>query len=420
MLAPLLTCGRIAAVLAACSIALGAQTPSRPSAKPVAAMTTSDQLFDDSRVHDLWIRISDADLQRLRQNFEDNTFYRVSVEIGGARVTDVGLRSRGRATRNPAKPGFLLDFNRFTPQQEFLGLKALVLDNAWHDPSMIRERVSMQLVRRLGLAAPREAHARLHLGSARQFAGLYVMVEDIDEQFLRRNYRQDDGYLYEYDRIDGYHLEHIEDLNEYGKRFKPKNHEKDTPEALFGPLRDLARVVSQSSGSGLVKALEPYLDFDRFLTFVAVSNYLAVWDAFLGDLGMANFSVYRFANSTRFEFIPWDYDNTFTSDGIPPWYNVHKNALMRKVWIDPALREQYLARVLQVAESADGWLLQEIDREYAQIRTAARADTLKYRTNQEFEDAIVSMKAFARRRLPRIREFIGQVRRDPAPEKLGS
>ena len=400
----------LAAMLVACAGLAGAQGPLR----------SADELFDDNRIHDVWVRLTEPDLQRLREKFEENTFYRAPVEVDGTRVADVGIRSRGRATRNPTKPGLLLDFNRYNPQQEFLGLKAVVLDNAWHDPSLIRERVSFLLFRRLGLPAPREAHARLYLGPDRQFAGVYVIVEDIDKQFLRRHYKDDSGYLYEYDRIDDYHLEYLEDLNEYGKRFQAKTRERESPATLYGPLREFARAVNTAPSADLPRALEPYLDFDRFLTFVAVSNYLAIWDAFLGDLGMSNFSVYRPAGDGRFEFIPWDYDNTFTSVGIPPWYNVQKNALMKKVWADKRLRDRYMQKVLTVAESADGWLLTEIDREYRQIRTAVRADTFKYRTNQQFEEAIASMKDFARQRLGRIRGFIEQVNREAAPEKMGS
>lgn len=382
---------------------------------------TADDLFDDSRLHDLSVQLSDADWQQLLATFTENTFYRGTVEWRGMRVANVGVRSRGGATRSDRKPGLLLDFDRYVPGQTFLGLRALVLDNAWHDASLIKERVSMLLFRRLGVPAPREVHARLLLGADRRYGGLYVIVENVeDDVFLARHFNNDDGYLYEYERLDDYHFEDLGDEpGVHAKRFEPKTREKESPEEIFGPIRDFVRAVNASQPSGLAQAVEPYLDLDRFLTFLAVQNYLAVWDAFAGDLGMANFYVYRPAASTRFEFIPWDQDNTFTSLDFPPWYNVQKNVLTRKVWADDRLRERYLQRLMTVSESADGWLEKEIEREYRQIRPAVRADTAKYLSDEEFEKTIAGLRRFARERSRVVRDFLARVRSDANAQDLG-
>src|SRR5262249_19577299 len=68
-----------------------------------------------------------------------------------------------------------------------------------------------------------------------------------------------------------------------------------------------------------------------------------------------------------------------------------------------------LARAADVAGGPGGWLEQEIQREYAQIRDAAYADPVKVCdptasgilrpcTNQEFEAAVANMVAFAGQR----------------------
>ena len=56
----------------------------------------------------------------------------------------------------------------------------------------------MSVFRRVGIAAPREAHVRLFVGSARQFMGLYTVVDAIDLPFLQRAFGVPDAYLYEY------------------------------------------------------------------------------------------------------------------------------------------------------------------------------------------------------------------------------
>ena len=99
-------------------------------------------------------------------------------------VGNATVRSRGSGTRNPQKPGLRIDFNRYNTSQRFLGLKYIVLDNAWQDASMLRERVTMLLLDRMGMPAPRE-RMRLFINGA--YAGLYMAVEALDDIFVERS-----------------------------------------------------------------------------------------------------------------------------------------------------------------------------------------------------------------------------------------
>ena len=65
-----------------------------------------------------------------------------------------------------------MDFDRYTSDQKFLGLKSFVLRNNTQDASNMHERLSMLLFRRLGLPASREAHTKLYINN--EYAGLYT------------------------------------------------------------------------------------------------------------------------------------------------------------------------------------------------------------------------------------------------------
>ena len=56
---------------------------------------------------------------------------------------------------------------------------------------MMRERISMLFYQRLGWPAPREAFARLWVNG--EYAGLYSMVEDINEEFLEHHFGAGQG-----------------------------------------------------------------------------------------------------------------------------------------------------------------------------------------------------------------------------------
>ena len=130
---------------------------------------TTDDLFNESVVQTLQITIHSRDWESLRVNFTSNDFYPADVTWNGMRVRNVGIRSRGLGSRSGVKPGLEVNFAHYSSRGQFLGMRALVLDNLTTDPSMIRERVAMAFLRRLGVPAPREVHAQLYVNG--QYVG---------------------------------------------------------------------------------------------------------------------------------------------------------------------------------------------------------------------------------------------------------
>ncbi len=380
-------------------------------ARPASAqMPGADDLLDGNVLQEIWIHINAKDLEELRSTFQENTYYTCDVEWRGQIVHDVGIRSRGGGSRASIKPGFLLDFSKYVAGQEFLGLKSLVLDNAEQDPSFIKERVTMAFSRRMGLPAPRESHARVYLGSARELGGVYAVVEDIETPFLRRQFGDDAGYLYEYKYQDVYGFEDLGvDLSAYALRFEPKTRVTESPTALFGPIQTLVRAINEASIFDLEASLAPYLDLGNFLTRVAVENFIAEADGMLGYAGLNNFYLYRAAGSSLTQLIVWDKDNTFSWLEQPPWYQVETNVLMSKAYAVPGLRALYLQRILESADAADGWLEEEIVREADQIRGAVLEDPKKPYSNEAFDQAIEDLRRFARERGGIVRRDVSQI-----------
>ncbi|MGH9253992.1 MAG: CotH kinase family protein, partial [Vicinamibacterales bacterium] len=267
-------------------------TAQRPSAQATDT-PGADELFDGSELHDIWIHINARDWEQLRASYKDNTYYPADIEWRGLKVRNAGIRVRGRTSRSPHKPGLRIDFNRYVTGQEFLGLKSLALDNLWQDPSMIRERLAMLVFRRMGLPAPRESHARVYIGGDRAFAGVYGVVEVIDKRFLERTFGEDDGYLYEYQWQEPYGFEPPRsDLEWYAARFEPKTHETAATATLFSPIRDLVQVINDAPESDFEATLEPYLNIRKYITHIAIENFLSEPDGLLGGLGMNNFYLY--------------------------------------------------------------------------------------------------------------------------------
>jgi hypothetical protein len=387
-----------------------AQWPSKSPSEPASA----DELFSGNELNDIWIHVNARDWEQLRTAYRENTYYPADIEWRGMKVRNAGIRVRGRTSRSADKPGLRIDFNRYVSGQTFLGLKSLALDNLWQDPSMIRERLAMLVFRAMGRPAPRESHARVYIGSGREFAGVYGVVEVIDKDFLERTFGENDGYLYEYQWQEPFGFEFARpDLEWYATRFDPKTHETAAMATLFSPIRDLVREINDAPGEQLEEALQPYLNLRGYITHIAIENFLSQPDGLLGGLGMNNFYLYRPEGTSRSELIVWDQDLAFEwLETPPPWHNIDTNQLATKIWETPALRTLYLQTLVEIAASVGppaGWLEAEISDEYAQIREAALNDPRTPHSDEDFEQAIAFLKLFARQRATIVREHVAQL-----------
>ena len=400
MLPSLVACARhAAAFVLVVLIALGAAA--------AAAAQTPAELFDDTRLHTVEIVIHSRDWADLRENFRSNDYYPADVIWNGLRTRNVGVRSRGAGSRYQAKPGLELTFDHYASQQRFLGLRSLVLDNLVTDPSMIREAVAMALMRRLGIAAPREAPARVFVNGA--YAGVYMLVEPVDTVFTARHF-DGGGLLFEYRWTYPFYATFPgESLDPYAVLFESRSPGVHAMAELYSPMRELFRTINEAP-DGSFDQVNRYLNLTRFIRMVGASTFMAEWDGVLGYDGMNNFYLYRVGEQAQ--LIPWDQDQAFRAVDYPLLAGAGENVLMRRLLEDPRLRLAYVAAVREAVAVAqtDNWLEGELARQYALVHGAALADTFKLATNEEFEQAFADLIAFARRRPAFVSEGLAPLR----------
>ena len=387
------------------------------SAQSAGSPTSVDTLLDGSALNDVWIHINARDWQDLHTNYKDGTYYPVDFEWQGVNLRNSGIRVRGNTTRNDHKPSFRIDFNRYVDGQDLFGLKAVVLNNSWHDPSMLHDDLSMLTFRKMGIPAPRQAHVRMYVGAAREYAGVYVISEEVSKTFLTANFGEDNGYLYEFHRQDGdnYGFQEQPNLGWYVPRFGPKTHETESIANLYIPVRTLVEAVNDARRDNLEDRLGEYLDVRTFITELAVQNFMAQTDGLVGGVGMNNFYLYRFAGRRLSMLIPWDQDNSFSRMDMPPSENLGSNVLTAKIWDEPKYRAAYLTRLLDIADLVStGWLEQEAARQYEQIRAAVYEDPLTPYSRDDFDQANAFVQQFARERSNVVRQYVASM----APELI--
>ena len=394
-----------------------AQSPTpTPSPAPAPPPQPWDPFFDDTVLHEIRLVINSKDWQSLQIHYLDNTYYPCDFRWRDQVVRNIGIRSRGTGSRSGVKPGLRVDFDRYTTDQKFLGLKSFILRNQTQDASNMHERLSMLLFRRLGLPASREAHTKVFINN--QYDGLYTIVESVDKTFLQETFNENDGYLYKYDYPTDAQPYYFEDRgSEPGAYvplpFKPETHETD-PRPEF--IVQLVQAINQTSDAAFRTVMAEYLDLKKFVQHVAVETFVADNDGFHSDYGgMNNYYLYQFQGKKLFTFIAWDKSEAFKSGyEYDIWHNIKngphagKNRLMKRALAFPDLYNAYLDTLLDCVRSAGeqaagvtggpGWLEREVRREYEQIRDAALADSTKPFANDEFERAVSDLGVFARRR----------------------
>lgn len=258
-----------------------------------------------------------------------DSYVRASLRCAGETYRDVGIRLKGNSSRGhvaslaAGDPGYQryslkVKFDEFVAGQSLHGIAKLNLQNVYGDPSYMRERIAYDLFRAQGVPASRVGYAVVHVNGVR--LGLYLSVQQIDENFLAQWFDDDSGNLYK-----SYYGDLVyrgTAIADYGvtdpssqlqvagdEVYTAKTNQDSTDHA---DLIQLAAVLGRTPIESLAVALDPLLDLDLLARWLAVNSALAILDSYAGGLAH-NYYLYRVPSSGRFVYIPWDLNNAFGS-----------------------------------------------------------------------------------------------------------
>jgi spore coat protein CotH len=379
---------------------------------PIAAAQTAADLFDSSVLQEIRLSVNTRDLAQLRAHTDLNTHFPADLTWRNLKVRNVSIRSRGQGSRNPIKPGYQVEIDRYTTGQTLVGLSGLILDNIWQDDSLIREKLAFEMFEKMGLPAPRESFCRLYINN--EYQGVYNVTEIIDGTFDQRVTGESDGTVFEYHwSADGiWRAEDLGTIAAYKPKLEPRTHELDDDNTLYTPIVNLFHEVNGPDDNVWRSRVEQYIDLNQFVTHVAIEMYIAENDGLLGFAGMNNFYLYRDQGTTHHRLFVWDKDNAFLFIDSPI-RTTDDNVLFRRAMTYPDLRETFLSSLERCAEIArtDDFLALEIDRLVALIYDAARSDPKKQFDNDRWDQAVAFLRDFAARRPQIVLDQVAQIRK---------
>ncbi|MGE5798191.1 MAG: CotH kinase family protein, partial [Ignavibacteria bacterium] len=266
------------------------------------------------------ITINPSDLQWIYNNLESDETRLASIHFKNKwideSVDSVGFRLRGNTSRYSQKKSFKISFNDFIPGREFYGIDKLNLNGEHNDPSIARTKLCMDLFQNIGMKASRAAHTEVYIND--EYYGLYISVEQVDDEFLRKNYGDDSGNLwkclYPADLI---YISKNPDSYKMSAGTRPV-YELTTNETVndFGKLSSFIDIINNTPIRLLPDSIEKTADVPEILKFLAVDVLVGQWDGYWSNRN--NFYLYHEPSEDKMHIIPYDYDNTFGID----WFDI--------------------------------------------------------------------------------------------------
>ncbi|MBI3004779.1 MAG: CotH kinase family protein [Ignavibacteriales bacterium] len=239
----------------------------------------------------------------------------------------VNIRYQGRSTRNLTKKNYRI---RFPEDRLFQQRRITLLTSQFRDATLMRSELSYRLFREAGSMVPKTEHVSLVLNG--EYHGIYFAIEPIDRYFLLNRSKQI-GNLYQAQIV----IAHF--TNADGVDIRLKFEKKLGDEGNYADLEYLLAVLDGSSTAELPQDLEPILDVNRYLEYMAVSALIANWDGFTNNLHL-----YHDPDQQRFVVIPWDMDLGMSVAGVD-WNIQPANELNRRLLEIGEYRQLYKAKV---------------------------------------------------------------------------
>lgn len=268
----------------------------------------------------------------LQAHAVDEEYEPAELRFRGELVGQVGLRFKGSigtltncfdAAGSPTcrKLSMKLKFDEYAPEQRFYGLKRVNLHAMMHDASLLHEKLTYDLYRDVGVAAPRSSWAIAQVNGVS--LGLFSLVEEVDGRFTKAHWQdQGDGNLYK----EVWPRSAVPE--DYAEALET-NEETASHEAFAAFASELQAAPDAASRR---QTLGRWMDLDLLARYMAVDDAIANIDGATAiycspdepsACGNHNYFFYLSEDQSRFQLVPWDLDATMwpqtSYDNAPPW-----------------------------------------------------------------------------------------------------
>lgn len=243
------------------------------------------------------LTIDEDELNILRENLINDYAAPSKLNIDGIDYK-IRLGYRGAYTRKFRKRSYIVHFHN---SNNILEAHAIHLNAEYKDPSIIRNKLSLDFFQDLGVLAPDTKHINFFRNET--FRGIYLQLESVDDLFLKKR-GLPSGPIYYATNNDANFA-----FDREGRRKRSLLSGLQRVHGLLSDdqnLIDFITVINKSDSIDFSYRIGNYLDLDKYFSWLVGAVCTMNNDGF-----NHNYSIYRNSETGLFEIMPWDYDATW-------------------------------------------------------------------------------------------------------------
>lgn len=293
---------------------------------------------------------------------------------------EIDLAYRGSHIRKSKKKSYHVSFKK---PAKYRNAKELHLNSEYRDPSLIRNKLSLDFFSEIGTLSPKSRHVFLKINGKNE--GVYLELESVDEHYLASRKLPSGSIFYAIDGDANFSL--MSDLDKEVKKSLDSGYEmKFGTERDNFYLQEMILNINTIMRAEFETEIQKYINVDQYLRWLAGVVFTQNYDGFVH-----NYALYRNGVTGQFEMIPWDYDATWGRDVNGKYMNEDYvriqgfNTLTARILDVDSYRKNYKTLLLEIMNNqfSTEYMIPKVDRLASIIRPYVLKDPyLKERIDQ--------------------------------------
>ncbi len=265
----------------------------------------------------------ESDWEEMLENAIRKEYIMVDVIVNGTKFKNVGIRPKGNSSLKQVmrtksnRYSFRIKFDEYISGQTCFGLDSFVINNMFTDNTYMKEYISYDIMREIGVYTPYFGFADIKVNG--EYWGFYIAVENYGDSYETRTFGTTSGMLYSVKR-DGIKKKGF-DFNYHGilgkdsgGSLKYTTDEFSSYSEIFdnvvgsGRESDFKRIITALRALSKDKDLDKYYDIDQILRYFAAHTTVVNLDSYSSSMGQ-NYYIYE--NEGKITILPWDYNQAW-------------------------------------------------------------------------------------------------------------
>ena len=296
-----------------------------------------NNIFEIKEYH---IICKQSDLDSVYSKYKEDVYIPITISYGSDTIKNAKLRIRGDTSREDPKKSLKIKLPNPFPGDK---IKDFNFNAEYTDKSYIRQFLSSMIMRDAGITCYTSSYAKLFVNN--KFYGLYLIVENVDDKFLKKYDLNEKGNLYKAKK-DGACLSLFDNVDMVW--------EKKTNEDLNkNDLINLIAQINTVSDKDFTQFVRSTFVYDNLVKLVALNMLLAN-----GSTYYHNYYLYHdtYGNG-KWEVFPWDMDKTLSYYSWKP-YIYHQtssewesnNVLIERMLLDKEIFSDIKSMITELSE----------------------------------------------------------------------